>query len=310
MKFVKQLTLVTAIAAASTGAMAMEALSDEALSQKTGQDGITVTITPSATGISIQKLLIHDNDGLAAANISYNGGTVANGGTGKAGAIVVNNLKIKGGEIGVTVDTDAGAGGTAPFLNAAVSMDGTTTISLDGVNIGASGTATPAYTGANQRGATNESKILGALSLDITDASMNVQLGAQPQGAMVLMDATITDGLKIGKQDATTKAWSGGLEIVDSNGYAKATTPAQGGLLVSGMTLTNATTKDMSLAQKIDIDANDGIVITMDSPTGGYYGYLTDVGISDGNGTLSNTIGDVEIIGLDMGSSTIAIKGH
>lgn len=296
MKLLKQVALVTAVAAASGSAFAMEALSDEALSQKTGQDGLTIKIKPDAAGITIQQVLIHDNDGLdSAASINYNGTAQNLGGTATAGAIIVNNLKIAGGEIAVGVDADAGAGGADPFLNASVSMAGTTTISLDGVQVGASGTATPTYNGTNQRGATAEKDILGALSLAITDASVNVQLGAQPQGAMALMDATLTGGLSINT-----------LEVIDDNG---GTSGNKGGLFVQNVTMTDAASADMSLSQKINIDGTDGIEIEMNSPTGGYYAYLTDVGISNGAGTLQSTIGDVELIGLSMGSSKITIAG-
>lgn len=99
MKKFTQLALVSSLAI-SANAMAMQAMDDAALSASTGQDGISIGIGISK--IEIEKLLIHDNDGLSptagdkAVVYDTDGTTVltpaytANlGGTGKAGAIVI-----------------------------------------------------------------------------------------------------------------------------------------------------------------------------------------------------------------------------
>lgn len=63
MKKFTKLALVSSIAL-TTNAMAMQAMDDTALSATTGQDGLNIGIGISK--IEIEKLLIHDNDGLAA----------------------------------------------------------------------------------------------------------------------------------------------------------------------------------------------------------------------------------------------------
>ena len=63
MKKFTKLALVSSIAL-TTNAMAMQAMDDTALSATTGQDGLSIGIGISK--IEIEKLLIHDNDGLAA----------------------------------------------------------------------------------------------------------------------------------------------------------------------------------------------------------------------------------------------------
>ncbi len=61
MKKFTKLALVSSIAL-TTNAMAMQAMDDTALSATTGQDGLSIGIGISK--IEIEKLLIHDNDGL------------------------------------------------------------------------------------------------------------------------------------------------------------------------------------------------------------------------------------------------------
>ncbi|MFM6958927.1 MAG: DUF6160 family protein, partial [Acinetobacter sp.] len=78
MKMFTKLALVSSMAI-SANAMAMQSMDDAALSAATGQDGINIGIGISK--IEIEKVLIHDNDGLAAAS----------GGTGAAGAIVIKS---------------------------------------------------------------------------------------------------------------------------------------------------------------------------------------------------------------------------
>lgn len=340
MKTLKKLALVTAVAAVGSSAYALEKLDDKELAQATGQDGITITISPDNTvGVQIDKLLIHDNDGVpgvpAGSSFTATELGISAATTGTAGAIVLDTgakdkngtattkgLIIQGGDIAIGVDTDGGGTGNKPFINANIQMSGETHIGIGKVQVGKSGAVNAAgYTGAAQRGtdaAVTSQDILGALSLKMNGGEMNVQLGEQPQGAMVKMKSTLTGGLKLND-----------LEVIDANGHgATPTAPRKGSLLVKEVVLTDATGPNMSMNATVDIDSEKGIVIGMKSPTGGYYAYLTDVGIGDGTGTgtmatydvtsgtppvtttLTSTIGDVEIIGLSMGDSTISIKGH
>lgn len=432
MKLFKKLALVTAVTAVSTGSFALESLSDKELAQKTGQDGITITISPDAEkGIQISKLLIHDNDGLDKTTTfkgaKATGFTASNelvGGSDTAGALAIysdyvapaggtatgasakkwdttaNNgsggyvesgkgLVIQGGNIQVDVDTDGGKDSTATannsFVNAKITMSGKTRIGIGKIGVATSNDTQTAYSGSDTRdtkqAVAKYNQILGALNIEMDGGSMNVQLGSQPQGAMVLMDSTVTGGLKLKN-----------LEVVDSNGYSGAvpeyyatvpnanattgigtqtltgdtsagssTTAAKlatltattstagkkGSLLIQEITLTDVNSKDLSLNASVDIDQNAGIVIKTNSPENGFYAYMKGVGIGDGDGNFAkyyqatskvttaavaadpannvaavnevttftytpveSKIGDVELLGLDMGSSTISIKGH
>ena len=110
MKKFTKLALVSSIAL-TTNAMAMQAMDDTALSATTGQDGLSIGIGISK--IEIEKLLIHDNDGLVsdgakaavAPVLDANGDVVTPGtaavigslgGTNKAAAIVIKGNGISG----------------------------------------------------------------------------------------------------------------------------------------------------------------------------------------------------------------------
>lgn len=80
MKTFTKLALVSSMAL-SANAFAMQAMDDSALSATTGQDGLSIGIGISK--IEIEKLFIHDNDGL--------NGTIDN-----AGAIVIQGNGIAG----------------------------------------------------------------------------------------------------------------------------------------------------------------------------------------------------------------------
>jgi len=78
MKMFTKLALVSSMAI-SANAMAMQSMDDAALSAATGQDGINIGIGISK--VEIEKVLIHDNDGLTVGPA---------GGTATAGAIVIS----------------------------------------------------------------------------------------------------------------------------------------------------------------------------------------------------------------------------
>ncbi|ATO19624.1 pilus assembly protein FilA [Acinetobacter sp. LoGeW2-3] len=87
MKKFTKLALISSMAI-SANAMAMQAMDDSALSATTGQDGLSIGIGISK--IAIERLFIHDNDGLAAKGAA---GDAGYGGTGNAGAIVIMGKK-------------------------------------------------------------------------------------------------------------------------------------------------------------------------------------------------------------------------
>ena len=142
MKMLKKLALVSAVSMISAGAFAMEAMDDESMASATGQDGITILLSPGTTtgtalnllgvtaatmnkidvggtinngatadvgtngafkGLSIKQVVIHDNDGWTAAM-----GGVANGataGTDNSGALVIGDGTASGSTVVFADDT-------------------------------------------------------------------------------------------------------------------------------------------------------------------------------------------------------------
>lgn len=302
MKLFTQLALVSAIAV-SGQAMALQAMDDASLSDATGQDGIDLTI--STSGISIGKLLVHDNDGLDS-GVATNGGTNLGGTgtagdytTGAAGAIVVNGVTVGvsatqanaafGGALAkISIDTDSGAGGTAtgnPFLNINVKTNGID-VGVGSIAVAASNDVST-MVGA-RRGAGAETTIISGLNLTVGASELNVQLGAQPQGAMIIAQGVIQGGITISS-----------LNLIDA-----ATTGAIG---IQGLKVTSANSANLAVDTAISVlpaahASGGGLLIT---PTGANDIYIG--GITLGN---ANSIGSIEIQNLNMGTSSILVSGH
>ena len=239
MKMFTKLALVSSMAI-SANAMAMQSMDDAALSAATGQDGINIGIGISK--IEIDKVLIHDNDGLNYANSSWSGaaptsGQLGYGGTAagtKAGAIVIKgdgnlgadnaaggtgadadsvtatngiviganydnngaNLLASRNLVDLVIDTDGGTGtGNTAFLNIAAKVSG---LNINIGEIGISGSNAYDATAVRRGSDTgNYNQILTGLSLKTGKMDANIQLGAAPQGAMIKLNTTMSNGLEI-----------------------------------------------------------------------------------------------------------------
>lgn len=291
MKLFTKLALVSAIAI-SGNVMAMESLDDAALSAATGQDGIDLTIKTS--GITIDKVLVHDNDGLAT-TAATNGGLPL-GGTATAGAIVVNNVTVgvsatqanplmAGNLAKVTIDTDGGATGNA-VLNINAKTNGID-VGVGSIAVAASN-ATSAMVGA-RRGAGAETTIIDNVNLTVGASELNIQLGAQPQGAMIVANGTIVGGITISS-----------LNLVDSSSGGK--------IQVGGLKITSANSADLAVNTKIGV-VNPAAGVTAGglsiSSTGSNDIYIGSLAFGN-----NKSIGSVEIQGLSMGTNSILVSGH
>ena len=272
---ITKLALVSSMAI-SANAMAMQAMDDASLSAATGQDGISIGIGISK--VEIGKVFIHDNDGLA----------TANGGTAKAGAIVIQGNgkdnadgtahvnKVNGIVIGANydkagayllpsrnladlqIDTDANSGNA--FINVAAQVSG-----LD-INIGQIGVVASAdmpATGATsiRRGGT------GTVRGDALPISM-VQLSATMVGGLEIKD----------------------LGILDNS--TKTGTRAAGEIFVESIKVADANSLDLTLNQKISVIGEEGAnkgYIRMISTSGAHDTYVKGVHLGSRNAA---SIGD------------------
>lgn len=288
MKFFTKVALVSAIAV-SGNAMAMQAMDDGALSSSTGQEGITVKI--NSPGITIDKLLVHDNDGLDTAATL---GGQSLGGTGNAGAIVINNVSIApqvagGSLVQLDIDSDGGNASGEAFLNIGVKL-AATNISVGSINVGTSN-ALPLVNA--RRGATGENAILSNINLAMGATDLNIQLGNQPQGALIRANGTVTGGISLT-----------GVTLTDADGLAAAGGNA-GDIVLDSIKLTNANSADLSGDIAINVDSAVGLALTLSNAN--YDAYVG--GVHLGSATAAS-IGDIEIQGLNLGGTTLLVSGH
>ncbi|WP_179990337.1 MULTISPECIES: DUF6160 family protein [unclassified Acinetobacter] len=334
MKKFTKLALVSSIAL-TTNAMAMQAMDDTALSATTGQDGLSIGIGISK--IEIEKLLIHDNDGLAAKGAA---GDLGFGGNSKAGAIVIKGNGIAGNAnekhgivIGanyddngayllasrnladLVIDTDAGTGTNSAFINVAAQVSGLD-IKIGEIGVSASN-AMPAAGATNIRRGNddkNYNAILSGLTLKTGKMDANIQLGAAPQGAMIKLNTTMVGGLEIkdlGILDNSTKAGTGDGTVGNR---------AAGQIYVDSIKLTDANSKDLTLKQNISVIGKEGTnngYIRIVSTGGAKDNYVAGIHLGS-KGAAS--IGDMEVQGLQTYFSpaasvytkgaVITISGH
>ena len=326
MKKFTKLVLATSVAF-SANAMAMQAMDEASLSETTGQSGITIGIGISK--IAIEKLFIHDNDGLA----------VDKGGTGTAGAIVIRGTTdvapdaaalanpttaTHGVVIGanyddggayllqsrnladLVIDSDAGAGGANPFINIAAQVSG-----LD-IKIGRIGVTASGVKGVDDNvdtirrgGGAVINDILSGLEVKTGVMDANIQLGAAPQGAMIKLNTKMVGGLEIknlGILDNSTKGVTVGL-----SGTTPVTTRESGEIFIESIKIADSKSNDLTISQNISV-FNDAYVGTsntvgkaahiriVSNDTGAKDQYIQ--GIHLGNRNATSSIGDMEVQGL------------
>lgn len=335
MKMFTKLALVSSMAI-SANAMAMQSMDDAALSAATGQDGINIGIGISR--IDIEKVLIHDNDGLQTS-------TGIAGATGNAGAIVIQgnglapsatNLNstngivitapMNGGALDttralasrnladLTIDTDKGTGANGAFLNVAAAVSG---LDIYIGEIGVSGSNAASTTVRRGNDTTNYNAILSGLTINTGLTNANIQLGAAPQGAMIVLNTTMQGGLEIKN-----------LGIVDSStktGTADGTTGnrAAGQIFLESIKVSDANAANLTVNAAVSVvgkeDTNNGylrIITGSGATTPKTDMYIKGIRLGS---QAAASIGDVEVQGLqtyyfngtaNVEGSMITISGH
>ncbi|MDF1822762.1 MAG: hypothetical protein P1U64_14360 [Alcanivoracaceae bacterium] len=271
MKGFKKLALASAIAALPVSGFAMEAMDDAALSDVTGQDGLSLNIDVPA---STMDIIIHDGDGSTAGSL-----------TGVAGALVINNMSLSTGAGGIDVDIDADGGATgAPVLNVAVTIPTGTTINTGDIQVAGSSGMGNAVTNTS-------ANILDSMSITLGQVDLNIQLGsAEPQGSMIVLDTAITNGITINNfalNDASSGESISVSQIVmeDADGSGNLTVSMTGDVETSGLALT--------FSQLGATAGTVGVSLQMSSVQLG----------------TAPAIGDIEIIGLNLNGTTVTIAG-
>ncbi|MCO8103445.1 putative pilus system protein FilA [Acinetobacter indicus] len=322
MKTFTKLALVSSMAL-SANAFAMQAMDDSALSATTGQDGLSIGIGISK--IEIEKLFIHDNDGLDGK--IENAGAIVIQGNGKSilddqgnetnavkdhGVVIGANYDDNGAYLlasrnlaDLKIDSDAGAGGgNSAYLNIAAEVSGLD-IKIGEIGVTASGKQDPtSATSTLRRGGTesNYNAILSGLELKTGKMNANIQLGAAPQGAMIKLNTTMIGGLEIknlGILDNSTKGKAVGS--VDVGGTATAVSTKEAGeIFIESIKITDANSRNLKLDQDIQVFNN------------AYVGGSDTVGKAAHIRIVSNDTGsakDQYIKGIHLGSRNAASIG-
>ena len=257
---------------ALVSAMAMQSMDDESLSAATGQDGVTISLLGN---VSMDYLAIVDADGVG----SGNHGVTTSG----IGAIVVGNtttgltLTPGSGGINLIIDADDNAG--APVLNINAALGNTV------VGVGSIGVASSNATGSSL---TNRVDVLDVGNLTLNGLTANIQLGNQPQGALIKLNSTITGGLTLSdlsvKQGANHGIGLGSVNVRDNAGP--------------------------NLTLGLDINAtNNGLEISGITPMDISASSLRLGNLTGTGGTANAELGALYISNLNVGTS-IAIRGH
>ena len=330
MKMFTKLALVSSMAI-SANAMAMQSMDDAALSAATGQDGINIGIGISK--IEIEKVLIHDNDGLGGA--AANAGAIVIQGNGLAAS--ATNLNSTNGIVitapmlnattvdnsralashnlaDLTIDTDKGTGTNGAFLNVAAAVSG---LDIYIGEIGVSGSNAASTTVRRGNDTTNYNAILSGLTIKTGLTNANIQLGAAPQGAMIVLNTTMQGGLEIKN-----------LGIVDSStktGTADGTTGnrAAGQIFLESIKVSDANAANLTVKAAVSVvgkeDTNNGylrIITGSGATTPKTDMYIKGVHLGS---QAAASIGDVEVQGLqtyyfngtaNVQGSMITISGH
>lgn len=171
---------------------AMQSIHDEDLAEVTAQDGLTIQlVSPSVT---IDKILLHDNDGLQPINGNPHGII-----TPSAGAMIVNDFALIPQNpniplLSMVIDADGGVSGAAPMLNVMITL-APVELDIGSIAVGSSEDDMDGTTA--RRGVSDEVKIIDGFSLKLSQMTFNIQLGHRAQDHLMQVYGTIEDGVRI-----------------------------------------------------------------------------------------------------------------
>jgi len=288
-------------------------------------------------GLTIGSIVVHDADGFTTTSFgtAADAGAIVIGGgaTGATAAqIAADRTVVFADDLNpIVINVDAASNGGAPVLNVAI-----TTPTL-AIKTGAIYVATSNGVGGT---VANKTKVLNGMEMVLGATTINVQLGHELQtvttaaGAMtalVKIDATLNGGLVINNtqiDDSSTGTVDihGGSIYVGSMGIHNAGSGSAGNLnAIVGVNVSDDLTSlpgAGSLTFTNDPDAAKGGLVVYLQQVGTSSGI--DISMSDvtlgkaaftGAGAFDHTagaksLGDVEILGLNLNGTSLIIHGH
>lgn len=131
----KKIALASAIATIPMGAYALEEITDESMSEVSGQDGISAVLATPAAGLTA-SIYLHDKTGLTNIGSGTFSGTSAYS---FDGAIVIQGMAIAAGASqNITISIDAGANAVsagASVLNVNIALPAALTIATGALRV-------------------------------------------------------------------------------------------------------------------------------------------------------------------------------
>ncbi len=277
----KKLALVTAIAAAPFSAFAVESLDDAMLSGVTGQDGIAINLGLNVT----TNAIIHDTDGIDNVSTTHS----------FDGAIIVTGLNINTQGNDIRVEIDAGdtttAVGTAPVLNINVDIPTGTTIQTGTLRVGNSNRDDAG--GWGYEAASVSGVIMSNATITLGATTANIQLGNEAQGNMIQVDTVITGGVSISNS-----------ALNDAGGAITG-----GAIGSSNILIIDNGGANLTVDAGMDVNATEGLVITLNQVGNAATGFDMRIERLYLGTTTLGYIGDVELTGVNLNGSTVAISG-
>lgn len=198
----------------------------------------------------------------------------------------------------LSIDSDAGTGtGNTAFINIAAKVSGLD-IAIGEIGVTASNAAPVAGATTIRRGGNdaNYNKVLSGLTLKTGKMDANIQVGASPQGAMIILDTKMIGGLEItnlGILDNSTKLGTGA--------GTSAANRAAGEIHIDSIKVATANTTDLAVDAKVSVygktDTNNGYlqIVAGTKNTTGTDIYVSGVKLGS---SAAASIGDIEVQGL------------
>ncbi|MDO8331801.1 MAG: hypothetical protein Q7T36_15150 [Fluviicoccus sp.] len=286
--------LLASLIATSSSAFALESLEDEALSQTSGQDGVTISITPPVAGI-VFSTVIHDSDP------AVDGAIIIGNPLSAAGHTATSITTPVGQSINLVVDAtgdvDAGTAGNQASLLVNVVIPTGTIIHTGSISAAQSNLAGVAVTNQTAAIVDDITVTLGATTLAMT-------LGNEvaTTGQMMRFTSLMTGGLTLAN-----------FALRDANGGNGSA--ASGG---SAIRATSIVMNDLGASTDLNIDARIDVVPTglqvnlvqFGTLAGGADVQLTGLRFGSTSAVDNVAIGNVDIVGLNLAGTLIKIAGH
>lgn len=281
----KKLILTSAILAASSSAMAMQAMDEASLSDTTGQDGITINVASS--NIANLDVTWIDRTGIPATTYT------------NPGAVVVKGVGVSITDLNINVDAGSDAGGLGQ-LNIDVSTAQNIVVNLNNTKIQV---ASAGLTGSATANATDVITFAPGASLTIGGGiNANVKLGHHTGTEHLMTLSTAPAGFNVSLT---------GLTIVDTEATA-AYDLANTSTDVLGIGIGRIGVSNVVLKNTIDVVDNTGtggLTGLQINTAGTTIGEVALEGIKLGNQTTASSMGDVYLNGLTA-NTVLTIAGH